>query len=208
MNFMGFTEGLVAMAEEPEEVYALFEYMADFYDDVTRKLMKYLKPDMLSITDDTATARNPFISRKCTEELVKPFHARLGSIAMEAGIPVDMHNCGRCEDSIEDWREFGVKLWEPAQVMNDLVGIKKKYGNSLVLAGCWDSSGPAGWSGASEELVRSEVRRVIDTFAPGGGFMFWGSVYGPQDDEEHKQRARWITDEYNKYGRTFYQRAH
>jgi hypothetical protein len=38
--------------------------------------------------------------------------------------------------------------------------------------------------------------------------MFWGSVYGPKDDEEHKQRARWITDEYNKYGRTFYQRAH
>jgi hypothetical protein len=27
MNFMGFTEGLLAMAEEPEEVYAMFEYM-------------------------------------------------------------------------------------------------------------------------------------------------------------------------------------
>ena len=30
MAFMGFTEGLCAMAEEPEEVYALFDYMCDF----------------------------------------------------------------------------------------------------------------------------------------------------------------------------------
>jgi hypothetical protein len=99
-------------------------------------------------------------------------------------------------------------MWNPAQVMNDLVGIKKTYGNKLVLCGCWDSSGPAGWPGASEELVRSEVRKCIDTFAPGGGFMFWGSVYGPKGDEEVARRSGWITDEYNKYGRTFYQKAH
>jgi len=208
MNFMGFTEGLLAMAEEPEEVYALFEYLADFYEEAAKKFMYYLKPDVMEITDDTATARNPFISPKMYRELVKPFHVRLANIANDFGIPIDMHNCGRCEDFIDDWLEFGVRSWNPAQVMNDLVGIKRKYGNKLVLIGCWDSQGPAGWSGASEELVRAKVRRVIDTFAPGGGFMFWGSVYGPQADEEHKQRARWITDEYNKYGRTFYQRAH
>jgi hypothetical protein len=89
-----------------------------------------------------------------------------------------------------------------------LSGFKKKSGNKLVLCGCWDSSGPAAWPGASEELVRSEVRRCIDTFAPGGGYMFWGSVYGPKEDMEIVRRAGWMTDEYNKYGRTFYQKAH
>lgn len=204
MNFMGFTEGLCAMLEEPEEVYALYEYLADFYDDAFKHLIKYIKPDIFNITDDTATALNPFISPALYRKLVKPFHVRLADIANNEGVPIDMHNCGRCEDFIDDWREFGVTMWNPAQVMNDLVGIKKKYGNSLVLVGCWDSSGPAGWSGADEELVRSEVRRCIDTFAPGGGFMFWGSVYGPVDDPEVKRRAGWMTDEYNSYGRAFY----
>ncbi len=206
INFMGFTEGLCALLEEPDEVLALNEYLADFYDEVTRKAIRYYKPDILSITDDNATAQNPFFSMQVYRTLYKPYQARLGHIAMEAGIPVDIHDCGRCEDLIDDWLEFGVRLWNPAQVMNDLTGIKKKYGNRLVLVGCWDSSGPAGWPGASEELVRGAVRKCIDTFAPGGGFCFWGGVYGPTGDPEVKRRAGWITDEYNKYGRSFYQK--
>jgi hypothetical protein len=78
-----------------------------------------------------------------------------------------MHCCGRCEDFIEDWMSFGVSSWNPAQVMNDLAGIKKKYGNKMALIGCWDSSGPASWSGSSEDLVRQAVRDCIDRYAPG-----------------------------------------
>jgi hypothetical protein len=204
MNFMGFTEGLTAMFEEPDEVFALYSYMADFYDEVARKTAEYYKPDIFSITDDTATSINPFISTNMYRELVKPFHARLGKVAQEFNLPVNMHNCGRCEDFIEDWFDFGVCMWNPAQVMNDLVGIKKKYGDRLTLIGCWDSSGPPGWPGASEELVRSEVRKCIDTFAPGGRFCFWGSVYGPTGDEEVERRAGWLTDEYKNYGRPWY----
>ncbi len=204
MNFMGFTEGLTAMYEEPEEVLALFDYLADFYDEVARKSVEYYKPDLFSITDDTATAINPFISIPMYRELVKPYHARLGKIAMNAGLPVNMHNCGRCEDFIEDWFDFGVCMWNPAQVMNDLIGIKKKYGPKLVLIGYWDSSGPPGWPGASEETVRTAVRECIDTFAPGGGFCFWGSVYGPDGDEDTERRKRWMADEYFHYGRPWY----
>ena len=208
MNFMGFTEGLLAMAEAPDDVYELFDYMASFYEEPIKKLVHYIKPELFSIGDDTATAKNPFISPNMYRELVKPFHARMAKIATDAGIPVDMHCCGHCEVFIEDWLDFGVRSWNPAQIMNDLVGIKKKYGNRLVLIGCWDSSGPASWPDATEELVRAEVRKTIDTYAPGGGFMFWGSVYGAKGDERAKQRAEWVTDEYDKYGRTFYQRAH
>ena len=207
MAFMGFSEGLMAMYEEPDEVYELFNYLADFYDEVLRKSIEFHKPDLVLINDDTATAKSPFFSVEMYRKMVKPFQMRQGAIAMNAGLPIDMHNCGRCEDFVEDWFDFGVTMWNPAQIMNDLVGIKKKYGRKLALVGCWDSSGPPGWSGASEELVRTSVRECIDTFAPDGGFCFWGSVYGASiDDAEAKQRAAWMTDEYDKYGRTFYTR--
>ena len=206
MNFMGFTEGLCAMHEEPEEVLALYDYLANYYEAIAKNLIVHLKPDVYGITDDTATARSPFISVDMYRRLVKPYHARLAKVASDLGIPINMHNCGRCEDAIEDWRDFGVTLWDPAQTMNDLPAIKKKYGNSLVLSGCWDNSGPASWPGSSEELVRQAVRDCIDAYAPGGGFCFWASHYGAIGDEHARTHAFWITDEYNKYGRTFYQR--
>ena len=206
MNFMGFTEGLCAMIEEPDEVMELFEYMNKFYMEVSAKAMEYYKPDVWCITDDTATATNPFISVEMYREMVKPFHTREASFAKNIGMPIDMHDCGRCEDFIEDWLDFGVTCWNPAQVMNDLKGIKEKYGNRLVLEGCWDSQGPVGWPDATEEMIREQVRQCIDTFAPGGGFVFWGSLYGAPDDEEFLKRSRWITEEYDAYGRTFYQK--
>jgi hypothetical protein len=52
--------------------------------------------------------------------------------------------------------------------------------------------------------VRAAVRECIDRYAPGGGFCFWGSSYGPVDDVRTEDRKRWIMDEYEKYGRTFY----
>ena len=206
MNFMGFSEGLVALHEDPEEVLALYEYLAEYYETIALNLVDYIKPDFYGITDDTATAQNPFMSPEMYRRLVKPFQARLAKIATDRDITIEMHCCGRCEDFIDDWIEFGVKFWNPAQTMNDLVGIKEKYGNSFVLNGCWDSSGPPGWPGAKEDIVRQAVRDCVDTFAPGGGFCFRAPVYGAKGDERAREHSFWVTDEYNKYGRTFYQR--
>ena len=201
MNFMGFNNGLVAMYEEPDEVLELFEYLSDFYCNMYENQLKYWGDlvDVIGITDDTATATNPFISPAMYREMVKPYHARLGKFAQDRGLHVQMHNCGRCEDSIEDWRDFGVDSWNPAQVVNDLDGIKAKYGNDLLLIGCWDSQGPVGWPHATEEIVREAVRDTIMHYGKGGGFMFWGSVYGPIGDKETEEKRRWMTEAYEAY---------
>ena len=206
MNTMGFTEGLCALQEEPEAVMEFYDHLATYYETAISNLIDYIKPDIFRLSDDIATAQRPFISLETYRNVIKPFTSRVAKFAMDRGLPVDMHCCGRCEDFIEDWRDMGVNIWNPAQVSNDLAGIKKKYGNSFILTGCWNSQGPAGWYGAEEEVVRQAVRDCIDSYAPGGGFCFWASYYGPSDDPEVINHARWITDEYNKYGRTFYQK--
>jgi len=201
MNFMGFTEGLCALSEEPEIVKELYEYLSDFYCGIYENCLKYWGDliDVWGITDDTATAYNPFMSIEMWQDLVKPYHARLGKLAQDRGYHVMMHNCGRCEDYIPDWIEYGVDSWNPAQVINDLDGIKAKYGNKLVLIGCWDSTGPVGWPDASEDFVRAKVRETIMRFGKGGGFMFWGSVYGPVGDQATENKRRWMTEAYEAY---------
>ena len=206
MNMMGFTEGLIALSEEPEACHELFEYISEYACTIMENTIDIIKPDLISVGDDTAAARAPFISPAMYREMIKPYHARIGKFAQDRGLPVEMHCCGKCEDFIEDWRDFGVKLWNPAQIQNDLAGIKQKYGNDMIIVGGWDSSGPPGWIGSSEEVVRQAVRDCVDSWAPGGGFCFWGSFYGPPDDQRFIDHAFWITDEYNKYGRTYYER--
>jgi hypothetical protein len=201
-NMMGMTEALCAFLEEPEAVHELFSYIADFADTIAKNAVKHLKPDVVMIGDDIATAENTFMSRKVWQDLIMPYHARQARIAREAGIPVMNHCCGHCEDFIEDWVNFGVSSWNPAQVMNDLTGIRKKYGMTLI--GCWDSSGPPSQPGAPEELVRQAVRDCIDRYAPGGGFMFVADIYGPPDDQNFLNHKRWITEEYEAYRATPY----
>jgi hypothetical protein len=69
----------------------------------------------------------------------------------------------------------------------------------MVLMGCWDSSGPAGYPGAPEELVRQAVRDTIDRYAADGGFIFVDGAYGPPGDVELENRRRWMTSEYEAY---------
>ena len=206
MNMMGFTEGLCAMYEEPEAVIEMYEYMSEFDCKLARKIIQYYQPDIFTQGDDIATANDPFVSMDMYRELVKPYHMRTAAIAKEYGLPINMHYCGHCDVMVDDWVGYGVNMWNPAQVTNDLLGIKAKYGRSFVLAGCWDSQGPIAWPEATEEQVKQAVRDCIDTYAPGGGFVFWASAYGAEDDIPMQNKIRWIQEEYDAYGRTFYQK--
>jgi hypothetical protein len=81
--------------------------------------------------DDTAAARFPFISEKMYRELVMPFTKSMQTWHLTQLI-CTMHDCGKCESFIDACWKWRQRL-EPAQVSNDLRGIKKKYGRSLAI---------------------------------------------------------------------------
>ncbi|MCL2137116.1 MAG: veratrol--corrinoid protein metyltransferase [Coriobacteriia bacterium] len=204
VNYMGFTEGLCAMVEEPDEVMALFEYLHEYYTKINVLVRDHYRPDVFNLGDDVAAAGGLFVSPETYRKLIKPFAQADAKPFVDAGIPAGMHCCGKCDEIVPDWVEMGVRIWNPAQIMNNLLEHKETYKGVLALAGCFDSHGPANWPHAPEELVRQAVRDTIDTYAPGGGFVFYGSSYGDLDDPDTENKARWITEEYDTYGRNFY----
>jgi hypothetical protein len=206
MAFMGFSEGLCAMYEEPEEVKALMEYLCDFFVKVIRSSIDYYKPDIFDMCDDIAAEKNPFISPEMYRELIKPFAARQAEIALDRGIPISMHCCGHCDEFIDDWRDFGVLLWNPAQPVNDLQAVKKKYGNSLIICGGWDPRKDFARPDVTEEEVKDSVYKTIDKLAPGGGYVFSGGFLGPIGDEAAKEKNRWVMDAASTYCKSFYQK--
>lgn len=204
MAFMGFTEGLCAMYEEPDEVMDLFEFISDFYLEVTKKCIEYYKPDIFNIGDDSATKRDPFISHDMFKEMLIPFYKKISQPAIDAGIPFEFHNCGRCEDYLQDLVDIGVCCWDPAQEVNDLKAVKAKFGNDLCICGGFDFQVPITWPEFDEEELRAKVRKTIDDLAPGGGYAFCGGVVGNFSDPAIMKANMIIADEVETYGGAFY----
>ncbi len=206
MSFMGFTEGLCAMYESPEDVYDLFTYLGEYNLAREKIYLQYYKPDIWYILDDNATKLNPFISPEMNRELVIPFQKAQADLAREAGCRILMHDCGRCEDFIDDWIDIGVNGWDPAQIENDLLGIKAKYGPKLALIGAWDSQGAVSLPETADEVLIEALYHYVDTFAPGGGFAWQAGVLGSPGDKEVERKDALAKKIYEEYAKPWYKK--
>lgn len=204
MSFLGFTEGLCAFFEEPDEVKDLLNYLCDFYCFITEKLIDYYEPEVLSLKDDTASWMAPFISPALYDEILVPLYDRHARFARERGIPVSFHNCGKCETLLDSLVRIGVRLWDPAQTCNDLPAIKRKYGNQLVIAGGWDARGRLLEPDVTDEELYNSVRKTFDMLAPGGGYIFCGGFLTAKGDETAKRKNLVISKAAYELGRSYY----
>jgi hypothetical protein len=178
MGFMGFTEGLIAMYEEPEEVKELFAYLHKYYMTAEEKLFDLVQPDVLNLGDDSAAERAPFISLEMFREFLLPLYDDLARVARNRGIPIDFHNCGKCDMFFDDLVHIGVTSWEPVQLNNDIKGVQAKHGRCLVIGGGWEGRGRLTELDVTDEEIRESVRVSMDTFAKNGGYMF-AAAYTP-----------------------------
>lgn len=202
--FMGFENAMLALYEEPEEVKALLEYVSEFYLDVMKRQIKYARPDIFGLMDDDAAYRAPFFSVDMYREFFKPLHKKHCELALENGLMIERHDCGRCEQFIPDWLELGIRGWNPAQTTNDLVGIKKKYAGKLAICGAWDNQGELGKPTCDIKLLKDAIVQYVDTFAPGGGFTYMAMIMGKPEDPEYRERADIIKSFYFDYVKDYY----
>lgn len=194
-NAMGFYNAMVAVAEEPEEVKVLFQEMTDFICAVQEEVMKRVHVDSICIYDDLANSTGTFISRQTYQELVKPFHKQIFDAArkLNPDVCLEMHCCGKCELFMDDYVEIGSQVWQPAQPVNDLKAIRKKYGTDLVFNGGWDNFTVFGKDDITETEVRRIIRDWMNDYGKNGGLIFWDQQVGSSEDMVKK--VAWMTDE-------------
>jgi hypothetical protein len=173
---------------------------------VADKVIDLYKPDVLAFMDDTAAWAGPFISADMYREFVLPHHEKFARRGRERGLPMTMHNCGKCEGVLDMLVNIGINAWDPAQTCNDLAGIKATYGNRLVLTGAWDARGRFLEPDVTDEELRQSVRDTMDAYATGGGFCWAGGFLTAVGDTESERRNAVIADEVERYGHAFYNR--
>ena len=192
---MPFEEVLVALYEEPESLDEFFSAYADWKLKVFEQLIDNLKPDMLHSHDDWGSKTSLFLSPAKFRELLKPHYARMYGYVKKRGVLVQHHTDTYGMGLERDMVEMGIDMWQGVMASNDIQQIKKNTGGKLMLIGGIEQT-VIDNKDATEGVIRAEVRRAIDEYAPGGSYL--PCIPSIECINEHVTPI--VIDECNRYG--------
>jgi len=130
---------------------------------------------LFSTGTDFGTQRGPFISPAAYRDLYQPVHRRVNDWVHEHTTwRTFIHSCGGVEPLIGDFIDAGFDILNPVQCSAegmDAPHLKKTYGERVTFWGGGVDTQKTLPFGTPAE-VREEVKRRVETFAAGGGFVF------------------------------------
>jgi uroporphyrinogen decarboxylase len=174
---VGLEAFMMAMLEEPSASERLVDRITDIYIESVDRYLGQVGDliDVFTFWDDVATQDGWMINPETYVEVIKPRQARLfRAIKDRTGAKLFYHGCGAVFDLIPHLIEIGVDIINPVQVSAtgmDSRRLKAAYGRDITFwGGGVDTQRVLPFLGP--DAVRDEVKRRIDDFAPGGGFVF------------------------------------
>jgi uroporphyrinogen decarboxylase len=139
-------------------------------------IMQGIPIDVVQMADDLAGQNGMLISPKSYRKYLKPLHKEMFDfIHSKSAAKIFFHSCGSVRTIIPDLIETGVDILNPVQVsaahMNS-VELKREYGMDLSFWGGGVDTQNAFDENHSPAEVRADVRKRVQDFKPGGGFIF------------------------------------
>ncbi len=131
--------------------------------------------DVVMIGDDLAGQSGPLFSPALFRKIVKPRQkALVQHLKSLTRAKIWYHTCGDCWEYIPDLIDNGIDILNPVQIgLKNMVpgALKKRFGNELVFwGGGIDAQHVLPFAGP--EAVKAEVRKNLEAFMPGGGYVF------------------------------------
>lgn len=207
----GFEDYFCDMITDKAYAHALMRKITDQKIAYWGKALDTVGKNVLIVSeaDDLATQRTQLCSVELYKEMVHPYHKELFRFikdrAKQNGAPevyIFYHTCGAMLPFAELLKDEGVDILNPVQVSAkdmDSKTLKKEIGDMFTFWGGGVDTQHVLPFGTIQE-VRDEVRRRIEDFAPGGGFVF-AAVHNIQSDVPPENlMTMWETlQEYGKY---------
>lgn len=197
MSLMGFENALCAFYETPDQVKELFEAVTEHKCKYIHILKKYFDLDIVAFHDDWGNNQNMFFSMEMWREFIKPCIQKVIDATHKEGMIFEMHSCGYIKPTVPELVEMGIDSIQPLQYCNGVDEIKARFGSKILLSGGFNTQEILEKPGSSEEEIRMEVRRTIDSLAVGGGYC----ALVPIIDDWVRNI---VIDEIAKYGKDFY----
>jgi len=175
----GLEQWFCDMVTQPEFCEALLDQTLRYWMDWFRLFLDEAGDvvDVIMIGDDLAGQQGPLFNPAFYRAVVKPRHKRLVQyIRSRTDAKIWYHTCGSCAEYIPDLLDNGIDVLNPVQTSAegmDPAWLKETYGDRL---GFWGGGCDAQHvlPFASPEEVGRQVRRNLETFKRGGGYVFNG----------------------------------
>lgn len=175
----GLERWFMDTVENPDFCAALLDrtlaYWMDYMTGFLREIGDLV--DVVMIGDDLTGQSGPLFSPAFYRKVVKPRQKKLVQhIKSVTRAKVWYHTCGNCVEYIPDLLDNGVDILNPVQTsaagMHPAM-LKQRFGRDLVFwgGGC-DAQHVLPFG--TPEQVREQVRRNMEIFKPGGGYVFNG----------------------------------
>ena len=172
------TEYYMSIATRPDYIKAIFEYQTEVAIENLRRLHEVIGNRTALIQTngtDFGTQNGPFCSEATYRDLYLPYQKRVnGWIHRHTKWKTFMHCCGGIGPLLDAVVEAEFDILNPVQCSAkgmDPRTLKKSHGDRLVFWGGGVDTQKTLPFGTPQQ-VRDEVRERIETFAPGGGFVF------------------------------------
>lgn len=191
----GYTEGMFALALEPEAVRAFFDRIADHMIELIDLLCSLYPVNLMTIHDDWGTEKDVFFSPNMMEELVFEPTKRVIDHIKSKGCAYMQHSCGNISRFIPYMIDMGTDFLQIQRRAVDIPAMKIKYGDKIGFN--------IGIEGAEMGVAyptqqrREMIHNTVEIYGKGGGCFINHGDRNPEtlwDD---------ITETY-AYSREFY----
>lgn len=173
----GLERWFMDMIENPAFCEALLDQTLKYWMDYATGFMGAVGDivDVVMIGDDLTGQKGPLFSPKFYRQFVKPRQKKLVQyIKTLTPAKIWYHTCGSCRVYIPDLLDNGVDILNPVQISAnnmDPVELKQDFGDQMVFWGGGIDAQHVLPSATPEE-VREHVKRNMEAFKPGGGYVF------------------------------------
>jgi uroporphyrinogen decarboxylase len=203
----GYKDGYADWAGNPEFAKKILRKYIDLQMTYWEKMfdvMKDIPIDVVQMADDLAGQNGMLISPMSYRQHLKPMHKEMFDyIHSKTDAKIFLHSCGSIRPIITDLIEIGVDILNPVQVSAtrmDSAELKREYGKDLCFWGGGVDTQNAFDDRHTPDEVRADVRKRLEDFMPGGGFIF-NTVHNIQGNVPPENIiAMWETvQEYGRY---------
>lgn len=173
-RLIGKDDFMDVMMFHPKFFERIAEKVTEFYADFIKKFFRHAgnKVDFIRIADDFGADSGLRISKELWIHYCKPAIETFVKLPKEKGVKFYMHSCGAVRKLLPEMISLGADVLDPIQTRANGMepsGLKEDFGNYITFSGALDEE--LLLRQGTPEMVKKGVKELLDTMAPGGGFI-------------------------------------
>ena len=175
---MGFEDTFVNLMIEPEAMEDLCAAIGEYRYNGFKLMVDNVHPDAILSHDDWGSKQSLFMQPDVWREFIKANYVKGYNYLHDNGVIILHHSDSFCEPIVEDMIDLHIDIWQGVLPQNDIPKLQKQIDGRMVLMGGIDAA-IVDRADSTEEEIRTEMRRLLNAYAPGGHFIPCITYGGP-----------------------------